>query len=536
MNSPASSGRTKLNATSATLDELMKSLQQQGEAAISATQNESNVETTTTRANQQAIMMGAEEQSKILRAKQITAQRKATDITNFITREGINTEDVDSLVNQYAIQNKNDVQRFLQLKQTIDRKANTSFLTDPTGWLVNQFTLGDDVNQAQQLAGQINGRNQFIEATAHTSIAVQNANAGKIASISADETTALTKQAQLQAIRDSGAAELKSAKEQGANAKDIYNIQANMAGHIAQVVERGQRDDAALRAEEDRNQVRKDNLELRRQQAIQSQDSHAIAMIQKENAILIQEENLLKKKRMEQEQKDKNDSIQRAGALVGMNIPDEAAYNKLTVNEKKIIEPIILSGGEVLGKNPSDIVQILPFINQKAKSIPEGSGRELFSAQYPQEQKDLLNGMTEMFNREYNKRIGNKEKPESAIAEANSYVKGEYELQRQTAATANKNKIDRGLGNVYDIPDLPTLIKNMPSESGTPVGKVVAQIAATNPDLVKLGKIDEHTLLLGLGEEIRKGTLNIADAGKSVAQFYTKTIENNNNKMNYTRY
>lgn len=539
-------GRARLNAKTAAVDEFMKTLQGQAAEVKNVIQTSGDGKQVILAQAEKLALQTAEEQKKVLQARQLAAQKKADDAAGDLNRRSINTSDPNALANIYAIQNTEDIKRYFSLKDEVDKVAATSFFEDPAGWILGQFTVGDQVAQANSLASTINTKNNYIRDAAGVSAAIQNANAGKIASVSAAETEALANIAAIDAIKESGKAQIAAAEARGATAKELYNINANIANQLVAQENRGYAEQERMFAAEDR---RKRDAEAREQkilaaeQRIEEAKSRGLARqetIARTQLLNLQTEREMADKAEKKKTKEERDTeIRNAGAAAGISIPDEAAFRRMTKKEQDILDTLVKSGGRILGDTPSEVLEVAKYIQRNLSSpLPENATpgqiatKEAVMKSYPAPQVELIRGMEKMWTRAYNlemKKPGAKDA--TARAAADSYVKQEFENQRLDPTSGSGRVID-GEGNVYGIPPLREYVAVSPSLSGTPVGKIVTDLATKAPDL----KINEKTVLLALGKEVYNKRMNISDAAKALSDFYSKAVANVNRTMDYEKF
>jgi len=546
--SPASSGTRKTNALAAlsstpewqaAVGDIAKDIIPNRDAAIKRSIDTHNA---VAQANGEVIQLA--KTSGQLEAQRIQEdaaqkQRVAADVAGYVARKGLDTEDYNSIVNQQAVENVNLYYKMRETQDAIAEKTAVNFLDDPATWLLNQFTVGDDVAEFNKAASRYNLNNKFIDESAAQIIAVRNANAGKIAANSAREVEIMATQALVKAEEDAVKARIQTLVSQGASEKEIQKIQDDAAQRILTIEQRDTVNENKERDREFRKAQAEEASLARREREERLKD----ASLTRQQRAKIQEELDAIRLREKKAKEKADEDVARAMRLVGRpDITTEEEWNKQPAAFKAATQAVKSSGGELLSDDIPGIVKHAKYIQAGLRSTDEKIRAET-KAEYPPQQIKLLQSILSFAEQAKEqvetqaKKTGKTLKEKELDAEVNALVVANY---KRMAAEPEKYtvSINGEPTNYYAAPPLKTLAAN-PSMSGNKVARAVDEFSKANPGIKEITSIQALGLLVNTMEKKRDSALppeNISNVAKDINTFYRSVADANNRDMKFSKY
>lgn len=548
ISSPASSGTRKTNALAALsstpewqaeVDRIAREIVPRRDDAIKRViDNQNAIAAATGEADQLAKTRGQLAAERI-REDAAQKQRIAADVAGYVARKGLDTEDYTSIVNQQAIENVNLFYKMRETQDAIAEKTAVNFLDDPATWLLNQFTVGDDVAEFNKAANRYNLNNKFIDESAAQIAAVRNANAGKIAANSAREVELLATEALVAAEETAVKSRIQLLKAQGASEKEITDIQDKATQRILAIEQRDTINENKRLDREFREKQEQDRqLQIRERELRLKEGNFTLEQRRKAEAELA-ELKLADKKAKEAD----NERIAKGMAATGHpEITTREQWDKMPAQFKKDTLALVSSGGDLLAEDVPGVLKNAKYIQAGLRS---GDPDKILAikSQYPPQQIKLLQSVLALAD-EAEKQVDLQAKKthttlkEKDKAEAiNDIVVDRYKAMAADPENY-KYPINGEPTNYYAAPPLKTLIQNK-ELAGNKVTKAVGDFADANPGIKEITSVQALGLLVNTMEKNRPGGLppeNISTVAKDINSFYRSVADNNNRDMKFSKY
>jgi hypothetical protein len=276
-------------------------------------------------------------------AKQTHAEVKRADSAGFIERSGMDTADINSMVNRAAMRRPELYEQMDAMQREIQAKSQSSFLDNPVGWVFDQITLGQDVKQYNMLAQQYNANTAYINSSSDAVTHAINSNSPKYAVMSNQEAQILADQ-QLEIAKGKKYKLQEEAVKLGiASEKDMQAVDQQLFQNKLSAESRGAAiEDRRWRMESEARKAAID--ELLKEDLLKNRRDKAAA---------------LQKTAEEKAEVDK--MVAAAFRSSGMNITTLDQLNKLPPKQKALAEKIWQSwdpnkGYSIMGATPVDVL------------------------------------------------------------------------------------------------------------------------------------------------------------------------------------
>lgn len=548
ISSPASSGTRKTNALAALsstpewqaeVDRIAREIVPRRDDAIKRVIDNQNALATAEGEAVQLAKTRGQLVAERIREDAAQKQRVAADTAGYVARKGLDTEDYNSIVNQQAIENVNLFYKMRETQDAIAEKTSVNFLDDPATWLLNQFTVGDDVAEFNKAASRYNLNNKFIDESASQIVAVRNANAGKIAANSAREVDLLATEALVAAEETAVKSKIQLLKAQGASEKEIQDIQDKATQRILAIEQRDTQNEARERAQQFKEDEAKERkLRIAVVEAQLTNTKLDAARIKAANAELAE----LKLAEKQAKQKEDERFAKGMAAAGHPEINSRAEWEKMPTQFKKDTEALVSSGGDLLAEDVPGIVKNARYIQAGLRS---GDQEKILAikSQYPPQQIKLLQSVLALAD-EAEKQVQLQEKAshttlkDKARAEAiNDVVVDKYKAMAADPENY-KYPINGEPTNYYAAPPLKTLAQN-PSLASNKVARAVDEFSKVNPGIKEITSVQALGLLVNTMEKNRPGGLppeNISTVAKDINSFYRSVADKNNEDMKFSKY
>lgn len=454
-------------------------------------------------AKQMTAQQIAENDAELIRTKQLQQSMTAAEWSAYLSRAGVNTSQVDQLVNVAAGEQLADYQRMMALKKQIQAKAAVSFFDDPVDFIMNQLTVGDDVAEHNAVVAQFNQRENFIKSAASTASLVRDANAGKIAATTNAEATVLARKAALTAQQK----ELDLAEEREklgiATTKDIQTIQQAATSQLAGAENRvvNQEDRAALRIREELEA--KDRLLIAQQRVKMAKDEDerraAAAAVKKEEA----------------EQQATRDARIAKALGPSYKITTEKQLKAQSPKRRAELERVLSVFDEELGypvfETPIEALASITSSN-RAATVTNSTQQQFLQT------VSKLKVDTENVNKE--------KKGEELTRQVNTVLEKRVDEWQKNPTTAGPPTSSGENWKLFKIQPLDQLAKNSPSLAGNKVSVEVNLLKAALPSGTE---ITPQMVLESMAKKLAaSGGKDISTLATETAQFFQQGLAANN--------
>lgn len=283
--------------------------------------------------------------------KQQHAAERTAEAAGIIQRSGIDIGDINSTVNQAAMTLPSLYLQMDSLKKDIEAKSNTSFLESPVDWIMNQFTVSDDVRKHNQLAQRYNQAEEFVKSAPAAIRTAIDSNAPKYSAMSNAEAQNLAEQQRIIAEDKVAKLQEEAIKNGVATAKDIRTVERQKTADL-------------LTAE-----TRSINLSDKMLREKEAEQKNSINALIRERELEDKTARAAARKTVEDDKDFLNQRISLAiGPTLGIQTIDE--YKRLTGPKKKLAENMIESytdeRGVKLGVNPVDTLSVMQIAGPRA--------------------------------------------------------------------------------------------------------------------------------------------------------------------------
>lgn len=437
------------------------------------------------------------------------AAMKAQEAAGIIQRGGVDVGDINSAVNVAAIQQPDLYLQMNSLKKEIQKKSQASFLDDPTTWLMNQFTVGDDVKKHNQLADQFNQNESFISSAPAAIRTAIDSNAPKFTAMSSLEAQNLAQQRLISAQTDIADIQSEAAKAGIQTTKDLQGINTAATGQLltAETRSLAEKDRALAAQDRARNMDRLD--EESKDRAFQRGELLKIA---KDNAEV---------RRLKDEQKQDELETQRkrdsyvAAALPGYNITTEKQLKALPPKQRAQLEGIVNSydeslGYAKLGATPVDVL-----------SNAQGMRKSFVGANSYQQQ--MVESMAVIAKKYETDTTTQGMKPEEIALNKNKAILKDIKLWQDNPTTLGPVMRDGEQWKAYNVAP----IIETASRSSMAGNKFAQELVKLNSTLPPGTDVSASMALTSLAKDA-VANKNISQIAKDVSEFYQYGLLVNN--------
>lgn len=494
-------------------------IDQQANDAQAEIQKNSNMLQSILSGQQTTIQELGQNKAAIVREQQLQAEKKANSAAGFIQRAGIDIDQIDSAINTAATQQPGLYLQMNDLKKQIQAKSQVSFLDDPTTWLMNQFTVSDDVKKHNQLADQFNQNESFISSAPAAANTAINANAAKYTAMTNAEAQDLARQKELEAKGEQAKLQAEAVKQGISSTEAIQKIQQGATSQLSAAENRSlnqqdREDQRARQAQLDvENKTRKDILDS---QNVELKDQRLARM--KEQA------------RSAEDQAARDDMVRRAFAGSGMNITTEKELNRLPPKQKATAMNIFTSyDGEaysVLGASPVDVLSNMKGMNQ---SVGTGGAYE------NKEQKTLALVMKKFgddFDAQAATIAPQAQKPEEKAAAKNAYIQTQFKQFQANPTVSGPTLPDGEKWKAFDT--LP--IGDIATRPSLAANKFAIETNILKSTIPQGTEVTPSMVISSLAAKAMDNKDVLNQSAKDISDFYKQAITYNNTVLKPDRF
>lgn len=465
---------------------------------------------------QKNVETGGQLKADEILLKQSYAERRAQEAAALLQRSGTDIGDIDSAVNNAAIQLPKLYLQMDALQKEIDRKASSSFFDNPVDWVMNQITVSDDVAKHNRLAQQYNTKEDFVRSAPAAIRTAVDSNSVKYTAMSTAEAANLAQQRIVSAQDDASKIREEAAKAGIQTTKDIRAEDRQATGDLLTAETRKLQEKDRVQAGEDRarNMIRleeesKDRSFMRDEQLKLRQDAADQRRIRDEQ------------KQDDIETQRKRDSYV-AAALPGYNITTEKQLKALPPKERARLTAIVDSydedvGYAKLGPTPVDVL-----------SNAQGMRKSFVGNSYQQQMVEVMGGI-----------VSNPEKlgiipgmkPEEVAQKKNAAILDTVKKWQDNPTVAGPVMRDGEQWKAFnilpigDIATRPTFAANKFAIETTILKSTLPQGTEVTPSMV-IASLAQKT----------KDEGNISAVAKDISDFYQQAIAYNNAALTPERY
>ncbi len=440
--------------------------------------------------------------AQVVRDQDAENKRKDADKYGFVALSGVDNSQADSVARQVTAANVQMFKTLTPLGDQIRGMQATSFLDNPIDWLNAQFQLPGLAGKYNAIAGKINEGDQFVKSQVALADAVNNANAGKLATKSTEEVERLAQQKVIDANISAQQAAINSAKLRGASEKEIQTIQDSYKNTIIALSQKEFNNTEQLLNDEERRK-RNEETDLRKKVLMGE-------LLSKEEA----------KRAALEEQKDKDARAANAASAIGMGgIKTFKDIEKMPAEKKKVLATSYASNGETIAKDPVELANVWKYVQG---GLGDPNLRDSLGTLYTPAQRQLVKDALVQIQSEKDTVEKAGGKGEVLADTVNAKVTEHF--------TNMKNNPESGGKNFYSPPNLVEYSKNLPGN--------LAAIAAqeTGPVAAKSGKaVDTAQILTTLSQQAAANSINVSKAAEDVVKMYSAIVKTTNDTMRFSR-
>lgn len=399
--------------------------------------------------------------------------QKAGETSAFLSKLGINTSDLDSIVAGIATDMSDEFKQSQEMRANIDAKRSVGLFDDPMSFLLNQFTLPQDIKNHNAVIQKMASQKDFVDKASSIASNIQQVNAAKFTTVSMTGAQAAADLAREQA----------TSKTLEINDKILsldYNKQIQTLSAInARISSLDQQEAAADKAG--------------------------------------QREDLANKKARDDERQILDDNLVRvAGKTLGMNIPDRKTLDKMPKDSKEAIEHIMANDGGI-GKDPLESWAVLARGNYNNMPPAVQYQRNILDTA-KQQAEDIIRKDPSMKTANP-KQIQERVSTEMTGILNKAWVDPNYSLRTSIGGVVN---------NPYHVPDLQVMTK-LPELKDSLLPGILTDYKKNFPAL----PVSDSIVLALAYENVGDGKkyANISQAASDVSNYYRAGVVYNNAVM-----
>lgn len=433
----------------------------------------------------------AENKANIIREQQKQRVMLANEHARSLSLRGINTSDVNALVNTSAVDQLNRYQSMMQLKDEISNDLAPVFFEDPVGWLFGQLDAPGKIKQHNAIAMKYNATDEYINSSAAAAAHVRDANAGKIAAMTGTEAELLAQNQVLEAQKDLAKLKEDAIKAGREGRKEGKAIEDKLTTQL--------REGIVLQNAEEQHAWQRDIKEYTIAAAKEQRD---LAIQQKKLAIKAMEEKADVEERQRQMREAADARVKAALGDYGVNsvkdLQSKSAKDK--AQYEKILQLYDDQQGKVIyGATPQDVLTNTKNIGGKVLTP---------------EQQLIVKSWQSGVEPAMAKTLGKPKEEHDAII--NKQLMGMVDAWK--ADPMNKGPIVGGQTvKLFNVPPLEEIAK-MPSLGGNPAAIKVTQLASATGGSVP---INQDMLVTALAQDLKQGdSAKVTEYAKALSEFY----------------
>lgn len=402
--------------------------------------------------------------------------RRAGENAAVLSKLGINTSDIDSLVAQIASDLASEYQVSQEKRSIIERKQNTTFFDDPAEWFKNQLTIQQDVREHNQIVERMASQKAYVDKATGVASSVAAVNAAKFTTVSLAGAQAGADLLRQQAEDKALALEEKGlALDYDKQIKAFTVTQARIANINATV------------AAEQQAGVRRTVTEAKAKEA-------------------------------ERVSAD-NQSVNIAGKMLGLDVPDRKTLDKSPKDIKQAVEYIMANGGNI-GKDPMEAWEVLARGNFRKMPPAVAYQRNMLDTVKQQAEDNLSkNALVATMNP--------KQKKEALSTEMSRMI-NHASMDPNYSVMPSYNGI---VENPYHVPALDTMSK-LPDVRGLTLTKLLDLSKTTLPNKQLTDNYILEVAYAGVGKQYA----DITEAARDVANYYRAGVTYNNDTFHFENF